>query len=109
MNRSLSEQMFGIFDPTLKLSFTVPGYGYDKIFGANHDDMVAQANVVIHSENHSMALTGNRFVETYKMPLQTSCTATRTAAPPFSPSPTAQERPISPASIWASPTPAEKW
>ncbi len=75
----LSEQMFGIFDPTFKLSYTVPGYGFDKIFGANQDDLKPQSQVTltcaqtfadeasnIKSRPERLKLEGNRFVETYK-------------------------------------------
>lgn len=62
----LSEQMFGIFDPTFKLSYAVPGYGFDKIFGANQDDLITKSSVTLTDGNINLAFEGNRYAETYK-------------------------------------------
>jgi len=62
----ISEQMFGIFDPTFKLSYKVPGYGFDKIFGADQDDLIPRTQVTLTGEGGVLKLEGNRFAETYK-------------------------------------------
>lgn len=62
----LSEQMFGIFDPTFKLSYTVPGYGFDKIFGANQDDLITKSSVTLTDGKNNLTFEGNRYTETYK-------------------------------------------
>ena len=62
----ISEQMFGIFDPTFKLSYKVPGYGFDKIFGANQDDLIPRTKVTLTGPNGTLKLDGNRYTETYK-------------------------------------------
>ena len=67
----LSEQMFGIFDSTFKLSYKVPGYGFDKVFGANQDDLIPRKNVKLLScdeenQGHYIRIEGNKYTETYK-------------------------------------------
>ena len=62
----LSEQAFSIFDPTFKLSYTVPGYGFDKIFGANQDDFAIRNSVTLTKGNETINLNGNLHAETYK-------------------------------------------
>jgi hypothetical protein len=62
----LSEQMFGIFDPTFKLSYSVPGYGFDKIFGANEDDLLPRSSVTLTGVDGILKLEGNRYAETLK-------------------------------------------
>jgi len=62
----LSEQMFGIFDPTFKLSYAVPGYGFDKIFGANEDDLLPRSSITLTGADGILKLEGNRYAETLK-------------------------------------------
>ena len=62
----LSEQMFGIFDPTFKLSYSVPGYGFDEIFGAKEDDLLPRTSVTLTGADGILKLEGNRYAETLK-------------------------------------------
>lgn len=68
----LSEQMFGVFDPTFKLSYTVPGYGFDEVFGVRQDDFIPRKEVELQSVtqdnigSHSIRIEGNKYTETYK-------------------------------------------
>ena len=77
----LSEQMFGIFDSTFKLSYQVPGYGFDEIFGANQDDLIPSKKVElcfcedkegeVYGEVETgripnICIDGNKYTETYK-------------------------------------------
>ena len=67
----LSEQMFGIFNSTFKLSYKVPGYGFDEVFGANQDDLIPRKNVELLScdeenQGHCIRIEGNKYTETYK-------------------------------------------
>ena len=58
--------MFGILDPACKLSYTVPGYGFDQIFGAKQDNLLTKEHFTISSEYNSISLTETRYIETYK-------------------------------------------
>lgn len=61
-----SEQMFGIFDPSFKLSYTVPGYGFDRIFGARQDDLVTRENAIIYGKKDVIMIAGSTQTENYK-------------------------------------------
>ena len=62
----LSEHSFGLFNETFKLSYQVPGYGFDKVFGANEDDLLRQSELLLADENKKIQITGNRFAETFR-------------------------------------------
>lgn len=61
----LSEQAFGIFDETLKLSYHVPGYGFAPVFGAKNDELIPRKNVTIIKDETVYELPCN-YIETYK-------------------------------------------
>ena len=62
----ISEPSFGMFDKTFKLSYTVPGIGFDKIFGCNEDDMRTCKTLTLTDGKSSFEITGNRYIETFR-------------------------------------------
>jgi len=62
----ISGQSFGIFDETFKLSYTVPGYGYDEIFGGKEDQLFMCDEISIVKDNVTYKISGNKYKETFK-------------------------------------------
>jgi len=61
----LSEHSFGLFAETFKLSYQVPGYGFNTIFGAHEDDILQKSDVVLTDGAYKYALGKNRYTETF--------------------------------------------
>ena len=61
----LSEPAFGLFDPTFKLSYHVPGYGFDEVFGAHQDDLQQKKRLFLRGEENYL-FENNHFAERYK-------------------------------------------
>lgn len=62
----LSEPYFGAFDGDFKLSYHVPGFGFDKIFGATEESFTQTDKCRLTGPDGSFTLTGNRHRETFR-------------------------------------------
>ena len=65
----ISDPYFGAFDECFRLSYEVPGYGFDKVFGCREDDMGVRSGVTLTSEadpTKTYRLDGNYHTETYR-------------------------------------------
>ena len=62
----ISDQAFGIFDDTMKLSYNVPGYGFTEIFGVKEDQIFLCDEIVLKKDDKLYTVKGNRFKETFK-------------------------------------------
>ena len=62
----LCENSFGVFEKTFKLSYQVPGYGFDAVFGAMEDDVRLQSDVTLTDGAQTYVLSKNRHAETFR-------------------------------------------
>lgn len=62
----ISDQSFGIFDDTLKLSYTVPGYGFDEVFGVKEDQLMVCDKATVTDGKNTYSVKGMRYKETLK-------------------------------------------
>lgn len=62
----LSENSFGLFAETFKLSYRVPGYGFDRVFGACEDDVQLRSDAVLSDGQEKFILGKNRHAETFR-------------------------------------------
>ncbi|MBO5275017.1 MAG: beta-galactosidase [Clostridia bacterium] len=61
----LSEQLFGIFEESFKLSYHVPGFGYDEIFGVREHDLHPRKTVTLTDGEKDYHFKGNRYAEKF--------------------------------------------
>lgn len=62
----ISDSYFGGFDENFNLAYKIPGYGFDKIFGCEEDDLRSGKNVVLKNKNHKYVLHENKLKQTFK-------------------------------------------
>ncbi len=64
----ISDPYFGAFDKQYKLSYAVPGMGFEEVFGVTEDDICLQNRVTIHGkgEKSNYVISGNMHKETFK-------------------------------------------
>lgn len=62
----LSENSFGVFEETFKLSYQVPGCGFDAVFGAKEDDVMLKSSVTLSDGTENYVLSKNRHAETFR-------------------------------------------
>lgn len=65
----ISDPYFGMFDECFRLSYEVPGYGFERVFGCRQDDMGTRGSVTLTSStdaNKTYKLDGNYFTESYR-------------------------------------------
>ena len=55
-----------MFEKTFKLSYQVPGYGFDAVFGAMEDDVHLQSDVTLTDGAQTYVLSKNRHAETFR-------------------------------------------
>ena len=59
----LSDPDFAVFDQETRLSYQVPGFGFDRVFGCRQDDITLCKTVVL---DDGTVLSGNKHKETYR-------------------------------------------
>lgn len=61
----LSDPYFGAFDEAFRLSYHVPGYGFEEVFGCREYDLTQQSDVTLYAKGKAFPLFGNRHLETF--------------------------------------------
>ena len=59
----LSDPDFAVFDQETRLSYQVPGFGFNQVFGCRQDDLTTSKTVVL---DDGTVLAGNKHKETYR-------------------------------------------
>lgn len=62
----LCENSFGVFAETFKLSYQVPGYGFEAVFGAKEDDVILKSDITLSDGKEKYNLGKNRYLETFR-------------------------------------------
>ena len=62
----ISDPFFGSFEDTFKMSYHVPGFGFDEVFGCKELDMTQRETVKLHGEDMEIVLSGNKQLETFR-------------------------------------------
>jgi beta-galactosidase GanA len=65
----ISDPYFGMFDECFRLSYEVPGYGFERVFGCRQDDMGVRGGVTLADAtdaSKTYRLDGNYHTETYR-------------------------------------------
>ena len=62
----VSDPFFGAFEGDFKLSYRVPGLGFDQVFGCREADMTARETVTIVNGSDALTLRGNRQQEFFR-------------------------------------------
>ena len=63
----LSDPYFGAFDETMKLSYHVPGLGFDRVFGCEEDDFRVRGTLTLTDRDGTpMRVEGNYHCETFR-------------------------------------------
>lgn len=62
----LSDPYFGAFDDAFRLSYQIPGFGFDAVFGCEADELTMRQEVTLHAGERALLLQGNIHRETYK-------------------------------------------
>lgn len=61
----LSDPYFGAFDEFFRLSYHIPGYGFEEVFGCREYDLTQRGDVTIYAGEESFTLSGNRHLESF--------------------------------------------
>jgi hypothetical protein len=65
----ISDPYFGMYDECFRLSYEVPGYGFERVFGCRQDDMGVRGGVTLADAtdaSKTYRLDGNYHTETYR-------------------------------------------
>lgn len=63
----ISDPYFGAFDASLRLSYQVPGYGYQEVFGCDELEFTMQETVALHDKDNVVyMIKGNKHKETFR-------------------------------------------
>lgn len=62
----LSDPFFGSFEESFKMSYHVPGFGFDEVFGCRELDMTACECVTLEGTAGRFALRGNKQLELFR-------------------------------------------
>ena len=59
----LSDPYFGVFDAETRLSYRVPGFGFDEVFGCSQEDITIRETLILED---GTVFSGNKHMETYR-------------------------------------------
>lgn len=62
----LSDHNFATLDENMQLSYQVPGFGFDAVFGASEDDLRIRETVELFRDGEKYTVFNNRFAETFQ-------------------------------------------
>ena len=62
----LSDPYFGAFDEAFRLSYRIPGFGFEEVFGCEADELTMRQDIALHSDSRTLRLQGNIHRETYR-------------------------------------------